>query len=605
MKAIYSNLWRILRKNFISILFFEVAYRTATFLIVMECVQRAVDFSLKRQGYSYLTAENYVSFLMHPITILFFVIILALMLFFFLIETSTLLVCYQYSYYNEKVLISDIFLGGIRCTFRFLKKSKLTWLICVVLSAPFLTVHLLAREIAYIKLLNFTAQMIYKAVPYHWMLFAGMGILLVISLLLVFSLPYCIFEEKKSFRGMAAGIKLFTRRFKKTILGFLGLHACIFVIVGGIYLLTLTGIVLYAMVTKTPVMAVNAVLTYSSWADMTLGIVAGAVELVLSLAFVYVIYGVYHVQKRPEVSRPSFRARFRWLNKVGRRRIAAVGMAVIMAAEGVYVGGLLMNRTKIAEKMLESMGITAHRGGALMAPENTLSALQYSIDSVSDYAEIDVQETKDGEIILLHDNNFKRTAGVNANVWELNYAKISKLDAGISFNKKFRGEKIPTLDEAIKFCKGKLDLNIEIKYNGENKGIVKKVVRIIEENNFVGHCVITSMNYKFLRQVKKANPDIRTGYIMTMTYGSVSYIEDADFFSVKSTYIDEDFVNEAHSCGKEVHAWTVNYFGDIRRMMNYGVDNIITDNPVLVRKVLNGENTAKADFPELMRYALK
>ena len=117
--------------------------------------------------------------------------------------------------------------------------------------------------------------------------------------------------------------------------------------------------------------------------------------------------------------------------------------------------------------------------------------------------------------------------------------------------------------------------------------------------------MVTSMNYSFLKQVKKANPDIRTGYIMTMTYGTISRIEAADFFSVKYTYVDEAFVREAHSLGKEVHAWTVNYRGDIKRMLDVGVDNIITDNPVLVRKVKNQESDMQTDFWDLMRYAFK
>ena len=87
--------------------------------------------------------------------------------------------------------------------------------------------------------------------------------------------------------------------------------------------------------------------------------------------------------------------------------------------------------------------------------------------------------------------------------------------------------------------------------------------------------------------------------------GTISRIEAADFFSVKYTYVDEAFVREAHSLGKEVHAWTVNYRGDIKRMLDVGVDNIITDNPVLVRKVKNQESDMQTDFWDLMRYAFK
>ena len=138
-----------------------------------------------------------------------------------------------------------------------------------------------------------------------------------------------------------------------------------------------------------------------------------------------------------------------------------------------------------------------------MAPENTVSALKSSIECGADMAEIDVQETKDGELILLHDDSLKRTAGVKKNVWEMKLAEIKKLDAGTSFHERYRGEKIPTLEEVLNFCKGKLDLNIEIKYNGKNKGIVNKVVRAIREAGFEEHCVVTSMNYQFPGTDKK------------------------------------------------------------------------------------------------------
>ena len=150
-------------------------------------------------------------------------------------------------------------------------------------------------------------------------------------------------------------------------------------------------------------------------------------------------------------------------------RSAAVLTTVFIMAEGGYLAGLAASHDNSVETLMGDMEITAHRGGARKAPENTISALEYSIECGADFAEIDVQETKDGELILLHDDSLKRTAGVSKNVWEMNLAQIRKLDAGTSFHKRFRGEKIPTLEEVLKFCKGKLDLNIEIKYNGKDR----------------------------------------------------------------------------------------------------------------------------------------
>ena len=163
-----------------------------------------------------------------------------------------------------------------------------------------------------------------------------------------------------------------------------------------------------------------------------------------------------------------------------------------------------MMRGTIPDKAIpdSTVEVTAHRGGARIAPENTISAMEAAVNALADYAEIDVQETRDGEIVLLHDTNLSRVTGVDAKIWDLTYAEVSQLDAGIKFHKKFRGEKIPSLGEVLDYCRGKIRLNIELKYNGHNPDIVPKVVRLIEEHDFVDSCVITSMNYSFLEQVK-------------------------------------------------------------------------------------------------------
>ena len=205
----------------------------------------------------------------------------------------------------------------------------------------------------------------------------------------------------------------------------------------------------------------------------------------------------------------------------------------------------------------------------------------------------------------------RQPAGVDSSTGTANNAAeqasqlFSQLDAGVRFNKKFRGEQIPKLEEVIAYAKGKINLNIEVKYNGHNQNIVKKVVKIIEDNDFVDQCVLTSMNYNFLRQAKKINPDIKTGYTMKMSYGGLEDMDAADFFSVKYTYITESFVEHAHSLGKEVCAWTLNYQGDMQRMVNCGVDNIITDDPELVRKVILGTTDRNPGFVSLLGYALK
>jgi glycerophosphoryl diester phosphodiesterase len=172
------------------------------------------------------------------------------------------------------------------------------------------------------------------------------------------------------------------------------------------------------------------------------------------------------------------------------------------------------------------------------------------------------------------------------------------------FGSEIAGEKVPTLDEVIHFCKGKINLNIEIKNNGHNDNIVKRVLDVIEENDAQDFCVITSMDYSLLGDAKEINPDIRTGYILKMAYGNFGNKVNADFLSIKHTYATKKVITAAHNSGKEVHVWTVNSRSDIERMKLLDVDNIITDRPVTVREVFASEKTGE-DFIELLKIITK
>lgn len=607
MKKILKQTWKTIRYNIRSLLIFEAGYRAATFFLVMQLVRFFVDFSLKQQGFSYLTAENYKEFLQYPLSVVFLALVFLVILIFYFVEVAALLCGFVYSAKEKKLYAGDFFILGIKKTVSFFRHSKVSWLVCAACSGPFLAAYFLVREISYIQILEFTARQIYKEIKSPMLIYGFLGVLLLISFLFVFALPYCILEKKKNWQGFLSGMKLFRTHWKRILLDFCFLHVFMLLFILITYSVVMLILAAGVFFFKPEAVKISSIFIYSEYVNMALGIYAGGVQLIGSIAFVYTVYTKFHIQPKDEEEHLFYKKmeQYFWYSKLGRRKAAGLLTALFVLLEGIYFGFLVINHDTTLSHLAADTEITAHRGGAWKAPENTISALQYTIDSGADYAEIDVQETKDGELILLHDDSLKRTAGVKKNVWDMTLKQVEKLDAGASFHKKFRGEKIPEFTEVLKFCKGRLDLNIEIKYNGKNKGIVNKVVRAIKENHFEDHCVVTSMNYQFLKQIKKTAPEIRTGYIMTMTYGGVQGMEAADFFSVKHTYVDEKFVTQAHALGKEVYVWTVNYKGDAKRMLDIGADNIITDDPIMVRKVQNRESGSSTGYVELLKYAFR
>jgi glycerophosphoryl diester phosphodiesterase len=222
--------------------------------------------------------------------------------------------------------------------------------------------------------------------------------------------------------------------------------------------------------------------------------------------------------------------------------------------------------------------VTAHRGHARAAPENTLSAVRAAIASGADYAEVDVQQTADGVVVLLHDRDLKRVAGVSRRLDELSYDQVRKLDVGSWFDPAFAGEPVPTLAEVVNLARGRIKLNIELKFFGPGRRLAGEVARLVREQDFESDCLITSLDYDALLEVKSTNPRLRTGLIVAHALGDVSRLE-VEVLSVRADWLTDDVLRAAHRRGQEIHVWTVNDASQMARLAKRGVDNIITSDP--------------------------
>ena len=212
---------------------------------------------------------------------------------------------------------------------------------------------------------------------------------------------------------------------------------------------------------------------------------------------------------------------------------------------------------------------------------------------MADFAELDVQETRDGLLVLFHDSTLERIDGTRRAIRSLSWDELQQVDAGGWYSEQYSGTRIPKLEDVIEYVRGRMMLNIEIKYAGASSDLPEKVVDCIRENDFVEQCVVTSTSLSYLKRVKAADPDIYTGYILSAAYGSY-YEDDAiDFISLISSSANRKLVERVHACGKEVHVWTVNKKSELERMKMIGVDNIITDRPILAREVILGEENAE------------
>jgi len=261
---------------------------------------------------------------------------------------------------------------------------------------------------------------------------------------------------------------------------------------------------------------------------------------------------------------------------------AGAGVALLVA---ISSGALLLESLDLTRPV----AITAHRGSSLKAPENTLSAVRQAITDGADYAEIDVQTTADGVVVMIHDADLARIASVNRRIHKIDYHELKTIDIGSWFSPDFADERIATLEEVIDLARGHIKLNIELKYNRPDPELAGKVGRIIREQEFVRECVVTSLDYRALRGFRENFPEAKVGLIVFRAVGDPLQTE-VDFVSMHAGRVTPRFVKVARKLGKEVHVWTVNDHHNALAMIEMGVDNIITDNPEGLRRLLQAWN---------------
>lgn len=230
--------------------------------------------------------------------------------------------------------------------------------------------------------------------------------------------------------------------------------------------------------------------------------------------------------------------------------------------------------------------IIAHRAGASFAPENTIAALEQAIQDGSAIAEIDVQQLCDGTLIVMHDSNFLRTAGVDRNVWETNLDELAEFEVGTAFSDAYAGEGIPTLEQMLQCAGNRIVLMIELKYTGHEKNLEAGVLNLLREYQMERSCIIGSMNQGILEEIKKLDENVSTVLIAHSLTDEQCGLDYVDSYSVEAVNLEPEQVEMIHAQDKPVYGWTVNSWETMRMAYEYGVDGIVTDNVYLAKLYL-------------------
>lgn len=233
--------------------------------------------------------------------------------------------------------------------------------------------------------------------------------------------------------------------------------------------------------------------------------------------------------------------------------------------------------------------IFAHRGYSGKYPENTMLAFKKAVECGIDGIELDVQLSKDGVVVIIHDETLDRTTDGTGKVMNYTYEELSKLDASFTF-KDLGINRIPTLREYFEYVKT-LDIitNIELK-NGINEysGIEEKVIDLIREFNLEKKVIISSFNHYSILKVKKIAPEIKCGFLSEswiINAGKYCASYHIECYHPIFNSLTTEIINELKSYEIEINCWTVNKEQEIKSLFKKKVDSIITNYPELANKI--------------------
>jgi glycerophosphoryl diester phosphodiesterase len=245
-----------------------------------------------------------------------------------------------------------------------------------------------------------------------------------------------------------------------------------------------------------------------------------------------------------------------------------------------------------------NLPVIAHRGASGFAPENTIAAFDLAVEMHADYIELDVQMTKDGQLVVIHDTSINRTSANAPDeavyVRDLSYSSLQYYDVGAAYDAIYEAERVPLLEDVIKRYKGKTKFLIELKSPELYDGIEEAVADALEKNELANvlhaEVILQSFNFGSVAYLSQLLPHVPLGVLTSRSADLTNRKLDkictyADYVNTHFTNVTQDdtLVGRIHARGMRIMPWTVKAPGEVQPLIRAGVDGIITDYPNYVK----------------------
>lgn len=273
--------------------------------------------------------------------------------------------------------------------------------------------------------------------------------------------------------------------------------------------------------------------------------------------------------------------------------IAIIGLVLLYCLRGMIIYSLQDGSAIPVTRT--NFTVIAHRGASGHAPENTIPAFLTALDMGADWIELDVHLSKDGVPIVIHDATLERTTNGQGTVSDASWLDLSKLDAGSWYGEEFARTPIPSLRQVLDTIGDRATLLIELKVDGQGqlyKGLVDSVLSDIQEANSSKYCILQAFSSEYLKEIKDSQTSIPYHKLIIDEYSPLpfytdekwqwGYLNDSLYYQAVNPYfktLTSGRIASRQRAGYKVYPYTVNQESDMRLLIHWGVNGIITNYP--------------------------
>lgn len=586
MLTLIQSSLRDFRQNVSTYLIFEFIYSIFASLLVIPILTYIFNkvFMLIGKGDALLNSDVYqIGLSFNGLTGLFVISFLAMIVLF--LEFGTLITIGHKSYFKQPVSMAGSFVTSLRKLPKLIGFGIFPLLVLLLLSIPFIDVSTLPT------LFDINRDILFRELFQSSLLVKLMYLFIFIAVVYVYVrwiyVFHFIFIESKSVsQAMKSSWRLTKRHKLRLVLTFLMLNALLALVI----FLFLTGLSQLGNLIESKIIGdfLGKYLQLSiSYISILLSLFIIPINVILLTRLYYatlkndgvIFYDHVKLEKSVLLSRIE-----KGINHLFKQhRGWFISLLAVSAAGVVLINGTVQSSIVYLPWDVE---IAGHKGDGYHSPENSVSGVKSAIAKGVSTVEIDVTLTKDNVLVLSHDLDLQRIANNPEQIQHTTYEELKDIDIGSSFSEEFADETIPTLEDILKIIEeNHTDIIIDVKIADDEPIYASEIARLVDKYDIEDLVSVQSFNQDFLQLMREQNEEINLGQILYLFAGNLSQM-DVDFYTVRETMLTKRFVNHAKSENRDIWVWTVNNQQNIKKVLSYDIDGIITDYPERVQQMI-------------------